>query len=201
VEAIVEAAARVLGQRGYDGATTRRIAECAGVSVGSLYQYFPSRDALVTMVLERHVDEVIDGVGTLLRGLEAAPFDAVIRRLVARVLEIHARDPGLHAILYDELPSADRTPLLARMNRALVTHLAAFLERRPEVPRFDVRRAVSVLGRACIPLVHASDRGPGGGGDRLADDLFLLVIGYLRALAGGSDGLLTRPKANDASPW
>jgi AcrR family transcriptional regulator len=184
VEAIVEAAARLLVERGYEGATTRRIAERAGASVGSLYQYFPSRDALVTAVLERHVDEVLDRIAVVLRRVEAAPLDAAVRRLVDAVLELHDGDPGLHDVLMEQLPRADRTALLARIERVLAANFRAFLRARPDVPAFDVERAMSVLARACIPLIHRREADGGGQADRRADDLTLLVLGYVRAAAG-----------------
>src|SRR6185436_592878 len=53
VDALLEATARVLGARGFEGATTNEIARVAGVSVGSLYQYFPSKEALVAALLEQ----------------------------------------------------------------------------------------------------------------------------------------------------
>ena len=56
VEAILVAAAQVFRRQGYAGATTDRIAERAGVSVGSLYQYFPNKDAILVALTERHVD-------------------------------------------------------------------------------------------------------------------------------------------------
>lgn len=199
MEAIVEAAARVLAQEGYEAATTRRVAERAGVSVGSLYQYFPSRDALVSAVLERHIDELIQAVGVLVRRLERTPFDDAIRRVVAKVLEIHARNPELHAVLSKELPRADRGALLARLNRALAAHLETLLARRPEIPPFDVARAASVLGSACIPLVHADRRGFPGGAGRQAEDLYLVVVSFLRALMGEAlSAERSHPNANDS---
>lgn len=57
VEAIVEASARVFVEEGFESATTNRIAEVAGVSVGSLYQYFPNKESLVRALLIRHLAE------------------------------------------------------------------------------------------------------------------------------------------------
>ena len=54
VDALVEATARILIREGFDKASTNRIAEVAGVSVGSLYQYFPSKEALVAALIDRH---------------------------------------------------------------------------------------------------------------------------------------------------
>ena len=60
IRQIVEAAARVFEERGYAGATTNRIAERAGVSIGSLYQYFPNKESILVVLLEQHTQEVAD---------------------------------------------------------------------------------------------------------------------------------------------
>lgn len=185
VEALVEATARLLAERGYRGATTRRIAERAGVSVGSLYQYFPSRDALVTAVLERHVAHVLDTAAALFRRLEQAPLEELIRRLVTAVLELHERDHALHVILMEQLPRADRTAMFREIDRVLGAQLGAFLERRPELPRVDPVRAIAVLERACLPLIHAREQGHEAPLARRIDDLVQLVVGYLGAAARG----------------
>src|SRR5579859_1074817 len=59
VETIMRAAARILVRHGYEGATTNRIAEAAGVSVGSLYQYFPNKEAIVAALLDRHLEHTM----------------------------------------------------------------------------------------------------------------------------------------------
>ena len=58
VDAILAAAAQILVKHGYEGTNTNRIAEAAGVSVGSLYQYFPNKESIVVALMERHADEV-----------------------------------------------------------------------------------------------------------------------------------------------
>src|SRR5690242_4040434 len=62
VDALIEATARILVRDGFDRASTNRIAAAAGVSVGSLYQYFPSKEALVAAVIERHNRELLQVV-------------------------------------------------------------------------------------------------------------------------------------------
>ena len=63
VEAILEATARILIREGFDKASTNRVAEVAGVSVGSLYQYFPSKDALVAALIARHGEDIRRTIG------------------------------------------------------------------------------------------------------------------------------------------
>src|SRR5690242_21861949 len=62
VDALVQATARILVKEGFDKASTNRIAQVAGVSVGSLYQYFPSKEALVAAVIERHQQALMQTV-------------------------------------------------------------------------------------------------------------------------------------------
>src|SRR4051794_7785660 len=73
VDAIVEAAARVFEGHGYAAGTTNRIAERAGVSVGSLYQYFPNKDAILVALMRRHLDDGRTIVGALIERLTTDP--------------------------------------------------------------------------------------------------------------------------------
>jgi AcrR family transcriptional regulator len=59
VEAIIKATARVLIEEGYDHASTNRIAQAAGVSIGSLYQYFPSKESLVSALVDEHIHKMM----------------------------------------------------------------------------------------------------------------------------------------------
>ena len=83
VDALVEATARILVKEGFDKASTNRIADKAGVSIGSLYQYFPGKEALVAAVGERHRRELMDTVRAALAEVEALPVAAAVRKIVA----------------------------------------------------------------------------------------------------------------------
>src|SRR4051794_25032294 len=92
VDALVEATARILVKEGFDKASTNRIADKAGVSVGSLYQYFPSKEALVAAVIERHQGQIIQTVGGELAQVLDAPLEAAVRGLVAVAVKAHRVD-------------------------------------------------------------------------------------------------------------
>ena len=99
VDALVEATARILVREGFDKASTNRIAEVAGVSVGSLYQYFPSKEALVAAVMERHQQEIMQIVRGELAEILAEPVERAVRKLVAVAVKAHRVDPRLHRVL------------------------------------------------------------------------------------------------------
>src|SRR6185437_15341352 len=82
VDAILEAAARVLVKEGFERTTTNRVAEAAGVSVGSLYQYFPSKEALVAALVDRHNEEMRAEVLAALERVRTLPLEQAARAMV-----------------------------------------------------------------------------------------------------------------------
>src|SRR5690348_2552303 len=107
VDALVEATARVLVKEGFGGTSTNRIAETAGVSVGSLYQYFPNKAALVATVIDRHNRQLMHVVRGALAEIAALPIETAVRRLVAVAIEAHRIDPTLHRVLAEQIPRTE----------------------------------------------------------------------------------------------
>ena len=102
---LVEAAAAVFSREGA-GATTNRIAERAGFSIGTLYQYFPDKLALLRAVAEKHLNDAdrrLTEVFAQLRA-DAPPFDTTLRTLLDAVVAEHADRPRLHALLHRLAP-------------------------------------------------------------------------------------------------
>ena len=101
MQVLLEAAAQVFDREGL-AATTNRIAERAGVSIGSLYQYFPNKHALIRALAERHVGAAqlrFDEVFKRLRD-EEPPFDDSMRLLLGAVVDLHRDRPGLHRLMH-----------------------------------------------------------------------------------------------------
>src|SRR5262252_4486356 len=82
VDTILEATARVLIKHGYDGLTTNGVAVAAGVSIGSLYQYFPNKEALVAGLIARHGDEMHASVEKELVRVAAMPIKQAVRAMI-----------------------------------------------------------------------------------------------------------------------
>src|SRR5688572_18616442 len=108
VETILQATARVLVKDGFERTTTNRVAEAAGVSVGSLYQYFPSKEALVATLVERHVDEIMAMFRGAVTALAGASIEVATRRMVGLLLEAHAVAPRLHRVFFEQVPRTGR---------------------------------------------------------------------------------------------
>jgi AcrR family transcriptional regulator len=104
VEAILDAVMRILKREGAKAVNTNRIAEVAGVSIGSLYQYFPDKGAIFAALHQRHVEEIDRMVEKTLVQNARASLDELMRAMIEAMIEAHRRDPELYDALFAEVP-------------------------------------------------------------------------------------------------
>ena len=186
VDALVEATARILVSEGYDKASTNRIAEVAGVSVGSLYQYFPGKEALVLAVIERHNRDIMDVVGKVLAELDLLPIDQAVRRLVTAAVAAHRVDPQLHFVLSEQVPRTGALEHVEAVNQQAHRAFAAYLEsRRHELGVGDVTLAAFICATSIEALAHnAVLHNAGLSSDRsvqaLIDETTRLLVTFLK---------------------
>ena len=157
VDAILDAAAQVFGKHGYASGTTNRIAERAGVSIGSVYEYFPNKDAILVALAERHLDLMTRDVEALLRdALDADEgLDTLLRRFVEAMLEVHERNPDLHRVVFSEAPHPPELhACVLQMEEGLAHAALAVLRRRPEVTVADADTAAHLLVQTTEALTH-----------------------------------------------
>ncbi len=149
VEALHTAAIQVLTREGLSRCTTTRIAERAGMSVGSVYQYYPNRDALLSAVLETHLEGVADAIEGASRAFNGKPIDEMAVGLVSAFLAAKLRDPQESKALY--AVSADRGgPLLVqKMHKRMLSAIAAMLESAPDA-RFDDPAMTSAIAFSAL---------------------------------------------------
>jgi AcrR family transcriptional regulator len=184
VDSLLEATATVLLRDGFDDATTTEIARVAGVSVGSLYQYFPNKESLATALYERTEGEALDYVAeNLLEGGELGLEDAC-HLIVLALVKIYADDRALWSMLLGVLPKIGgerkRAAVEARWHdlfRGMIAARGAEVRSgRLELGPMLVRRA---LAGTLEPLVCGQhellER------DALKDELTDLIFAYLRA--------------------
>ena len=186
VDALLEATARILVKEGYDKASTNRIAEVAGVSIGSLYQYFPSKEALVAAVIDRHRQEISQVTLNALVKVAGRPIGVAAREFVSVAIEAHRVDPRLHGVLAEQIPRVGRLENIEANVREGYALVRGYLEaHRDEIDVADLDLAAFVLVTVVEALTHAavlrrpdilSDEKAG----RFVDDVTRLVVRYLR---------------------
>jgi AcrR family transcriptional regulator len=184
VDAIVTATTRLLVARGYDGATTERIARAAGVSVGSLYQYFPTKEALLAEVMRRHVDTMMTVATSVLAEAAGAGLRDLARALVEASIRAHAKEWRLHKVLAEEVPRVGRLPRVVEVERALRAIFAARLAEgatRGEARAVPAEVAAMILYRAVDAATHTAvlEEPALLEGDALVEELTELVVRYL----------------------
>ena len=186
VDTLLEATARVLINEGYDRASTNRIAEVAGVSIGSLYQYFPSKEALVAAVIDRHTQEISEATRDALVKAAARPIEVAAREFVSAGIDGHRVNPRLHGVLAEQIPRVGRLENIEANVREGYALVRGYLEaHRDEIEVADLDLAAFVLVTVVEALTHAAVlRRPDILSDqkaqRFVDDVTRLVVRYLR---------------------
>ena len=182
MEAILEAAARILDRQGWGRFTTNAVAEVAGVSIGSLYQYFPNKLALVEAILRRHFDDVLSA---LRFADEQASRIERIKGLVSGMITAHSNHPSLHRVLLEEVPRGKIAKSLQQNFEREYWSLFTKLIRANEVSGANPRSLVraQVLSAAISGAVHDASRKGTLRSPDFEQELVRLVDAYLTVLA------------------
>ena len=183
VDAIVEATARILVKDGYDGVSTNRVAAEAGVSIGSLYQYFPNREALVGEVVDRHSHALTDMVLDRIAALHEAAPEVVVPELVRAVHHAKRKDHRLAKVIREQIPRVGRMrryeDQLSRITEVVAAYLEGVKERlRVSEPQLAAFLAVHLVDA----LTHeAATRRSELPEERVAEEITEIVLRYLLA--------------------
>jgi AcrR family transcriptional regulator len=153
VDAILTAAAHILTEDGYDTASTNHIAERAGVSIGSLYQYFPNKEAIMTAVRERHTNEMAEIVESAVSQTAQQSLEAALHELVKACIAAHRIDSNLHQVLHEQVPRLNQSSAEAKILLLLREFL---IQRHNEIQAQNLELTVFILERTIESLVHAA---------------------------------------------
>src|SRR6516164_4078937 len=186
VNAISEATARVLMTEGYDRASTNKIAAVAGVSIGSIYQYFPSKEALVAAVSERHSHEVLQLMRNALVKVAARPIEVAAREFVSVAIDAHRVNPKLHRVLAEQVPRIGRLENGEAINRDVYALIRGYLDaHRDEIDVADLDLAAFICVTTVEALTHTAvlhrpDVLTDGKAEQFVDDVTDVVVRYLQ---------------------
>lgn len=183
VEAILAGGARVLKSHGYAHASTNRIAEAAGVSVGSLYQYFPSKEAIVAALIERHIEHVFETLRGRFAALASAPLPIAVRQLVEAFFDAAAVDPKLRRVFIEEVPRIGKLQQWKRVEEKVIALVLPYLASQASLARRPhLELTCFVLVHATAALTYEAQRQPGRFDKAaLLDELTALIVGHLGA--------------------
>jgi AcrR family transcriptional regulator len=184
VAAILDATVRVLEQEGSDALTTSRIAEVAGVSVGTLYQYFANRDAILDALQDREFERASAMMNRILARGAYHTDREVARAVVEGLLDLHSAAPAMHRLLVVKGLSVTPTERVQAFDMRIIAVIRSFLNfanvriRRPnlDAAAFVIYQAVRATMLACL-----LERPAGLDSVTLVDEITDLVLRYLAA--------------------
>jgi AcrR family transcriptional regulator len=185
VDAILQATIQVLLAIGKERLTTTQVALRAGVSVGTLYQYFPNKSALLQACLKRHMDEIGGAIDRVCDGYRSASLLEMGTALVHAYLKAKMRDVKASATLYAVSSDIEGAAISKAVGQRLLRRVAALfataeggLTKDPELVASVVLAALNGVGRRVLEA-----ESPERVVEPLCEELIVLVHTYLRTCA------------------
>jgi len=183
VDAILEATIQVLLSAGKERLTTTRVAARAGVSVGTLYQYFPNKSALLQAALKRHLDEVIEAVERVCREQKGQTLQRMATVLITTFLNTKMRDAKTSVALYSVSSDVDGAKMARQMgvrsNKAIVEMLKTSREALTKDPQAVAAVLQGAMGGVSRRLLESVT--PEKEFELLREELIAMACAYLES--------------------
>lgn len=185
VDDVLEATRLVVKRHGTRALTTNRIAETAGVSVGSLYQYFPDKRSIFIALHERHVEDVRQVIEQTTAACVSAPLEEFTRELVQGLVNVHAQGAELHELVSSTMPET-ALGFGNALHRTFERVLSDVDQER--YSHDETSRMLFVLPRLVESLVHgaAHQAGAAPSRDRAADEAIRTALVYVNSFQGSA---------------
>lgn len=183
VDALIEATAQVLVEDGYSSLTTNHVAERAGASIGTLYQYFRNKDELIGALIDRELEHHFVVIAPWLASLPEAPLEETVRRYVRATLDRHLADTGLVQALYAQADRVGHMQLTRLWLARIEPLVATGIRLRPEL---DLPAPALTAALLCRAVHHGIELALQGRRALLCDPVFAeelacLICSFLQA--------------------
>ncbi|HEX4939394.1 MAG TPA: TetR/AcrR family transcriptional regulator [Candidatus Kapabacteria bacterium] len=182
LQAILQASAQVLIQEGYAGLTTNAVAERAGVSIGSVYEYFPGKEAIVAVLTTRAVADTLREIEDSLNGADPADLRAAMNQFVRSLYRITCERRDLLKILLFQVPFVHEIPAMQSLRAELIRLVLLGAGRTRHEHQIEARpETLYLIGSmtAAALLQLAITPPPGLDVNRILDELAEKVVDWL----------------------
>lgn len=181
-EALTQATQQIIIREGFKSATTNRIAEVAGVSVGSLYQYFPNKQAIVRALIEQAISKAAAQIREGLRDLMDVPLEPALRQILKKLFDIYKENYFIIFKVIEEVPEMKQYAKNMSIDIYTNSTNLAFLEQHSdELTVSDLRTALLFVERAVIHNMEyfIRENPTNITEDQLIDELTKMSVNYL----------------------
>ena len=187
VEAVLQATTRILKRDGNEKLNTNRIAEVAGISIGSLYQYFPGKEAILAMLVRRHLESKFAIVDRQLSKNPQAKIETVIHEIIDALVVSKGENSRFEQILEEQIPKLGALKAMKQLDDIMVSKIVAYLSPyKDEIRMENLDRSVFLIIMAVKGVLLGTNlerpelfRGSNRAG--LVGELNHMVLSYLRA--------------------
>jgi AcrR family transcriptional regulator len=183
VKAILQATIQVLLKAGKERLTTTRVALRAGVSVGTLYQYFPNKSALLQAALKRHLAETTEAVELVCKKQEGEPLRQMVTALITTFLQAKMRDAKTSVALYSVSSDIDGAKIVQQMGIRFNEAIVRMLKSSREPVATDPQLVSSILQGMMFGVSRRmlESGAPEKESDALLRELIVVACAYLDA--------------------
>lgn len=197
VERILDAGQNMLITHGYDGASTNRIAAAAGISPGSLYQYFPNKDAIAAAVIDRYSDQLSSRVAARVSERLNQPAPDYVRESIAALVDALDVHPEFLRAVMEQMPRLGTGSKLIAFEQRIGELTVAYLTINRTQVRPDITldtaawMLVRMVEHLCVRYVLDQ---PPIGRDQFIDEITVMALSYLRPWPTPPEACFTPPE-------
>jgi AcrR family transcriptional regulator len=188
VEQMLDASAALIDELGYEALTTTLIAKRAGVAVGSLYQFFPDKRAVVQALTARNLERFVGAVNERLKQLGPEHWWDVVDSILDIYLEMHRSVPGFSKVHFGDIIDRQLLDETRDNNAVIVDSLTDLLAPQVDRPVEDLRFAIGIANEVADALLKLAFRKEPSGDAKIVAEAKYVVKGYLAARFGEQQG-------------
>jgi AcrR family transcriptional regulator len=189
MEQILDAAMRVIARVGYTRATTNAIAAEAGISPGSLYQFFDNKEQIAQALERRYADLLGSTHGAAIQTEAGQPLDVRLGKLIDAIVTFACDTPGFQALFSERPYSAGVAHVAHNHHEAIVAELDRVVaDEAPALSKSDRALVTQVATQICRALMPSVVAAQGAARDRLIRELKTALVSYVGASITRSPG-------------
>ncbi|WP_321393852.1 TetR/AcrR family transcriptional regulator [Emcibacter sp.] len=181
-EAITQATQQLIIKEGYENATTNRIAKAAGVSVGSLYQYFPNKQAIIKTLIQETVNDAAAQIRNQLRDLMEVPLESALHQIIALLFQIYKENAFILIQIIEYVPEMkDFTKNIKLDIYTYSTNLAFLEQHQDEITVTDYPTALLLIVRSTVHNIECflTESTTDMTEEQLVNELTRMAVNYL----------------------